>query len=104
MSTDILERYNKDGYVIMKNIIPISRINVVLESVIKLYYKYSGDVDCFKSFEEPWNENLLHQKMKGYRKNDPQSFGAIYDILRTNLSLMQLVADDTLVDNVAQRI
>ena len=102
MSTDILERYNKDGYVIMKNIIPISRINVVLESVIKLYYKYSGDVDCFKSFEEPWNEDLFHQKMKEFRKNDPQSFGAMYDTLRTNISLMQLVAGDVLIDNATQ--
>ena len=86
----------------MKNIIPISRINVVLESVIKLYYKYSGDVDCFKSFEEPWNEDLFHQKMKEFRKNDPQSFGAMYDTLRTNISLMQLVAGDVLIDNATQ--
>tara|TARA_B100000745_G_scaffold188571_1_gene123796 strand:+ start:766 stop:1029 length:264 start_codon:yes stop_codon:yes gene_type:complete len=67
-----------------------------------MYCKYSGDVEDFKDFEEPWNSDLFHQKMRELRKNDPQSFGAIYDILRTNLSLMQLVADDTLVDNVAQ--
>ena len=102
MSATLFEQYEKNGFVIVKNIIPISRIQVLFKSIIKMYCKYSGDAEDFKDFEEPWNSDLFHQKMREFRKNDPQSFGAMYDTLRTNLSLMQLVADDVLVDSAAQ--
>ena len=102
MSTDILELYNKDGYVIMKNIIPISRINAVLESVFKQYCKYSDNEEGFESFDEPWNTELFHQKLISFRKSNPELFGAIYDTLKTNLALMNLVSDDNVTNCVSK--
>ena len=66
--------------------------------------KYSGNKDDFKSLDEPWNTNLFHQKLIEFRKNDPKSFGAMYDTLRTNLTLMQLVSDNLLIDNVTRML
>ena len=102
MSADILELYNKDGYVIMKNIIPISRINAVLESVFKQYCKYSDNEEGFESFDEPWNTELFHQKLISFRKSNPELFGAIYDTLKTNLALMNLVSDDNVTNFVSK--
>ena len=102
MSADILELYNKDGYVIMKNIIPISRINSVLESVFKQYCKYSDNEEDFESFDEPWNTKLFHQKLISFRKSNPELFGAIYDTLKTNLALMNLVSDDNVTNCVSK--
>ena len=89
MSADILELYNKDGYVIMKNIIPISRINAVLESVFKQYCKYSDNEEGFESFDEPWNTELFHQKLISFRKSNTELFVAIYDTLKTKMALMK---------------
>ena len=55
MPAEQLEQYTKDGFVIVKNLIPIKRVNAVLESVFKMYNKYSEKNDDFKSMEEPWN-------------------------------------------------
>ena len=104
MSTTLFEQYTRDGFVVLKDIIPISRINQVFESIFVMYCKYSGNKDDFKSLDEPWNTNLFHQKLIEFRKNDPKSFGAMYDTLRTNLTLMQLVSDNLLIDNVTRML
>jgi phytanoyl-CoA hydroxylase len=102
MTEKQLEQYTKDGFLIVKNLIPIKRVNAVLESVFKMYNKYSEKNDDFKSMEEPWNTELFHQKLIELRKNDPESFGAIYDSLKNNISLIQLVLDDNVIDYVSQ--
>ena len=70
MSTTLFEQYTRDGFVVLKDIIPISRINQVFESIFVMYCKYSGNKDDFKSLDEPWNTNLFHQKLIEFRKND----------------------------------
>ena len=102
LSTTLLEQYTKDGFVLVKNIVPISRINTVLKTIFTMYCKYSGNKEDFKSFNEPWNTDLFHQKLIELRKNDPKSSGAIYDTLRNTLTLVQLVSDDVLVDVATQ--
>lgn len=102
LSTKPFEQYTNDGFFIVKNLIPIQRVNAILESIFELYCKYSGKNEDFKSLEEPWNTELFHQKMIELRKNDPESFGTIYDSLKTSLTLTQLVSDDTVTDYVSQ--
>jgi len=41
MTEEQLEQYTKDGFLIVRNLIPIKRVNAVLESVFKMYSKYS---------------------------------------------------------------
>ena len=93
--------YNKNGYVVLKNIVPYARIDALLENIYKLYYKYSKDSEL-ENLEYPWKSELFHKKLIEFREKEPQLFGAIYDSLKTSLTLTQLVSDDRIVDNVAK--
>ena len=99
--SQIITDYNKNGYAILKNIVPPPRIDALLENIYKLYRKYSTDYE-FDESEDPWKSEMFHKKLIEFRKKDPKLFGAIYDSLKTSLTLTQLVSDDVIVDNVAK--
>ncbi len=102
MSENLINFYNENGYAILKNIIPKSRINSLLENIFKLYCKYSDGDDDFQDIQNPWKTELFHKKLIELRKTNAEDFGAIYDSLKTSITLTQLVTDDNVVDNVAK--
>ena len=102
MPEDIIESYTKNGFAIVKNIVPAQRINSLLENIFNLFCKYSTDYQDLKNIERPWNTELFHKKLIELRQKDPESFGAIYDSLKTSLTLTQLVTDNKVVDFVAK--
>ena len=102
MPDDIIESYTKNGFAIVKNIVPAQRINSLLENIFNLFCKYSTDCQELKNMEKPWNTELFHKKLIEFRQKDPESFGAIYDSLKTSLTLTQLVTDNKVVDFVAK--
>lgn len=99
--SELNEKYFTEGFVIAKNIVSEKRRNALLENIFKLYCKYSNDIDEFSGLKEPWNDDLFHLKLIELRKKDPDSFGAIYDSLKTSLTLTQLITDDAIVQRVA---
>ena len=102
LSEDIVESYTKNGFAIVKNIVPTQRINSILENIFNLFCKYSTDYEDLKNMERPWNMELFHKKLIELRKKDVESIGAIYDSLKTSITLTQLVTDDKVVDYVAK--
>ncbi len=102
LATDIVESYTKNGFAIVKNVVSGQRINSLLENIFNLFCRYSDDYQNLKNLEQPWNTELFHKKLVELRQNDPESFGAIYDSLKTSLTLTQLVTDDKIVDCVAK--
>ena len=104
MDSDFTKFYNENGYIILKDIIPRSKIDSLLESIFKLYCKYSNNSDDFQGIQNPWTTELFHTKLIEFRETNPQDFGAIYDTLKTSLSLTQIVTDDNVVDNVARAL
>ena len=99
--SQIINDYNKNGYSVLRNIVPHGRIDALLENIYKLYRKYSTDYELDES-ENPWKSEMFHKKLIEFRKKDPKLFGAIYDSLKTSLTLTQLVSDDKIVDNIAK--
>ena len=99
--SQIINNYSKNGYAVLKNIVPYTRIDALLENIYKLYRKYSTDSELDEA-EDPWKSEIFHKKLIEFRKKDPKLFGAIYDSLKTSLTLTQLVSDDKIVDNVAK--
>ena len=99
---DIIESYTENGFAIMKNIVPAQRINSLLENIFNLFCKYSTDYQELKNMEKPWNTELFHKKLIEFRQKNPESFGAIYDSLKTSLTLTQLITDNKVVDFVAK--
>tara|TARA_B100000029_G_scaffold513062_1_gene611453 strand:- start:2877 stop:3737 length:861 start_codon:yes stop_codon:yes gene_type:complete len=102
MTDDLTNFYATNGYVIIKDFIPRKRINSLLENICKLYCKYAEDKDFFYSQDKPWKTELFHEKLIELRKTNPDDFGAIYDSLKTSLSLTQLVTDDSVIDNITK--
>ena len=96
MDSDFTKFYNKNGYIILKDIIPRSKIDSLLESIFKLYCKYSNNSDDFQGIQNPWTTELFHTKLIEFRETNPQDFGAIYDTLKTSLSLTKIVTDDNI--------
>ena len=101
MTDEFTRFYSENGYVVIKDIIQRKRLDSLLENIFKLYCKYSDDCDGIKENDSPWETSLFHEKLIALRKNKPDEFGAIYDSLKTSLSLTQLVSDDKVVDRVA---
>lgn len=101
MTDESTNFYTENGFVVVKNIIHKKRLDSLLENIFKLYCKYSDDYDEFDEKERPWETRMFHEKLIELRKNKPDEFGAIYDSLKTSLSLTQLVSDDKVVDKVA---
>ncbi len=101
VSKDFADFYTANGYVIIKDVISKKRINSLLENIFKLYCKHSDDFESFKGIDNPWQTEIFHKKLIELRKIKPEEFGAIYDSLKTSLSLTQLVTDDKVVENVA---
>jgi hypothetical protein len=99
---DIIESYTKNGFAIVKNIVPAQRINSLLENIFNLFCRYSTDYQELKNMEKPWNTELFHKKLIEFRQKDPESFGAIYDSLKTSLTLTQLITDNKVADFVAK--
>ena len=102
MPEDIIESYTKNGFAIVKNIVPAQRINSLLENIFNLFCKYSTDCQELKNMDKPWNTELFHKKLIEFRQKDPESFGAIYDSLKTSLTLTQLITDNKVADFVAK--
>ena len=102
LSEDIVESYTKNGFAIVRNIVPTQRINSLIENIFKLFCKYSKDFQDLKNLERPWNTELFHKKFIEFRKKDPESFGAIYDSLKPSTTLTELGTDDKVVDHIAK--
>ena len=98
---DIINDYNKNGYKVLKKIIPNTRIDALLENICNLYCKYSKDSEL-ESLVCPWKSKLFHKKLIEFREKEPLQFGAIYDSLKTSITLTQLVSNDAIVNNVAK--
>ena len=73
-----------------------------MENIYKLYCKFSNDESSFFGMEKPWNTNLFHEKLVELRKNDRESFGAIYDSLKTSLPVMGVVTEDKITRYAAE--
>lgn len=97
----IQKDYDENGFAILQNIVPISRLNALLENIYNLYKKYSNDTEL-DNIEIPWDNKLFHEKLIKFRQTEPKLFGAIYDSLKTSLTLTQLVSDDSIVKNIAE--
>lgn len=100
MEYQTIGNFKEDGYTIIKNLIPNKRINILLENIARLYYRFSNEK--IEKFDEIFFHGKFHQKMINFRKEEPELFGAIYDSLKTSVALNQVLMDDLVIENVAK--
>lgn len=97
---DLREKIINDGYFIAENIVSEKKINAVLETIFKIYYKYNPSTKL-PELQEPWNTSMFHNEMIKFRQSDPRGYSVLYDSAQSSTSLIQLVSDEQIVSYAA---
>lgn len=97
---DLREKMINDGYFIAENIVSEKKINAVLETIFKIYCKYSPSTKLLE-LQGPWNTSMFHEEIIKFRQSDPRGFSILYDSAQSSTSLIQLVSDERIVSHAA---
>ena len=89
----IREKFRENGYFIAKSIISEKKINAVLETIFRIYFKYNPS-SKLRDLQEPWNSDLFHEEIIKFRKSDPKRFSLLYDSTQTSVSIMELLTSE----------
>jgi len=92
-SDQIREKFRESGYFIAKSIISEKKINAVLETIFRIYFKYNPS-SKLRDLQEPWNSDLFHEEIIKFRKSDPKRFSLLYDSTQTSASIMELLTSE----------
>jgi len=92
-SDQIREKFRERGYFIAKSIISEKKINAVLETIFRIYFKYNPS-SKLRDLQEPWNSDLFHEEIIKFRKSDPKRFSLLYDSTQTSVSIMELLTSE----------
>jgi len=92
-SDQIREKFRESGYFIAKSIISEKKINAVLETIFRIYFKYNPS-SKLRDLQEPWNSDLFHEEIIKFRKSDPKRFSLLYDSTQTSVSIMELLTSE----------
>ena len=92
-SDQIREKFRESGYFIAKSIISEKKINAVLETIFRIYFKYNP-LSKLRDLQEPWNSDLFHEEIIKFRKSDPKRFSLLYDSTQTSVSIMELLTSE----------
>ena len=92
-SDQIREKFRENGYFIAKSIISEKKINAVLETIFRIYFKYNPS-SKLRDLQEPWSSDLFHEEIIKFRKSDPKRFSLLYDSTQTSVSIMELLTSE----------
>ena len=92
-SDQIREKFRESGYFIAKSIISEKKINAVLETIFRIYFKYNPS-SKLRDLQEPWSSDLFHEEIIKFRKSDPKRFSLLYDSTQTSVSIMELLTSE----------
>ena len=92
-SDQIREKFRESGYFIAKSIISEKKINAVLETIFRIYFRYNPS-SKLHDLQEPWNSDLFHEELIKFRKSDPKRFSLLYDSTQTSVSIMELLTSE----------
>ncbi len=95
-SDQIREKFRENGYFIAKSIISEKKINAVLETIFRIYFKYNPS-SKLRDLQEPWNSDLFHEEIIKFRKSDPKRFSLLYDSSQTSVPLLELLSEELIL-------
>ena len=93
--------YQTNGYIIVKNIVPLDAINDLYQIVLNVLRKFCPDITDFRQ-QEPWKDPLFHKAMLQFRSQHPAEFGCLFDTVQTSTALWRLGTDKRLCDVAAE--
>jgi ectoine hydroxylase-related dioxygenase (phytanoyl-CoA dioxygenase family) len=88
--------FKKEGYLVVKNIVPQEKIDMLYRSMVAVFQKYHPheQEDFLRGVS--WENTHFHQRMAEFRKQDPRVFSALYDSMQTTVALWNFVTDPIL--------
>lgn len=93
--------YRDDGFLIIRDIIPLRLIKRLYDATTHLFAKYDTSWDPSEEGHAPWHNPAFHQKMIQLRQDAPLEFGALYDSVQTSIALQQLTSHEAITNTAA---
>ena len=60
---DYKKKFEADGFVIIKNIVPLEQINYIYEAIFHLLQKYSPEITKKIEGDKPWLDLKFHNEL-----------------------------------------
>jgi len=94
ISSQNIEEYKKkiemDGFVIVPNIIPLEKINMIYEAIFHLLQKYAPERAKKCEGKKPWLDLKFHDELAELRELEAGSFSKLYDSLQTHSIIQKM--------------
>lgn len=99
--TKLRREYQKNGYVILKNVVEKKHLDSMRETVVRLAHKYDPTFPLsFKSTS--WSDPVFNKKLLELREKNPTYFGYVYDSMKVSLTLEQFASSPKLMEAVCE--
>lgn len=97
----IVNEYNKNGFVIIKNVLPKKDINLILKMItynLNFFKKKST-----KKFESKcWSNKKFTKKLMCFRNKNPNLFSYFYDLVQSNIILKKITTNNKILKNISR--
>lgn len=94
--------FDKEGYVVVKNVVPQEKIDTLYRSMIAVFKKYNPQYQENFLRGAPWEDIDFHRRMAAFRETQPHAFGAMYDTMQTTVALWNFATDPPLAGIAAK--
>ena len=98
--TNDVEIFERQGFLILRNIVPYLNIAMVRSTFLTLCNKLAPELSLGEN--EQLNDTVFTDKFCALKRRRPDITGAIYDTMQSSLSLIQLVLHPSIVEKVAE--
>lgn len=93
--------YKKNGFVIIKNVLPKKDINSILKMItfnLNFFKKKSTKKIEVKS----WSNKKFTQKLMYFRNKNPRLFSYYYDLVQSNIILKKITTNNNIIKNISK--
>lgn len=82
-------QYQKNGYIVVKNLVPLEYIHDLYQLLANVLNKHCPDLPDFTRYEA-WKHPQFHEAMLRFRSEKPLEFGYLFDTVQTSATLWRL--------------
>lgn len=100
---DYKKKFETDGFVIIRNIVPLEQINNIYEAIFHLLQKYSPEITKKIEGDKPWLDLKFHQGLGELQESEPKVFSKLYDSLQTH-SIIQRISNSEKILKIASEL
>ena len=98
MNKSKLRFYNKNGFVIIKNLLSKTNIKKLQKTILNRSKNYFNNKKNFLSiYDKKFHLNLINLK-----KNNPKKFGSLYDSIQRSLQLYSIICETNLTKYICK--